>query len=228
MSGPIRRIAITPAQRQALRRKKRADTAISQVALQNWFEEQYSHRPSQSTVAESLSDKYKFLDDISEPASNVRKMRKVAHPELDQALNQWVQENRDSMALTDAKIVEKANEIFDTVAEPGQAKPGFSHGWLYKFKNRHNIVLNPRRGKSEARQSLILDAVQPDLDSGNLVQSQHFVPASAHDMTPQDALHYYQKLQLYEAESKHGNPATLKFITLRISELHDLLHPQTN
>lgn len=57
------RFLISDEQRRALRRWHQAQPkSIRQIDVINWFERQYGHRIRQSTVSDSLSKKYQFLD----------------------------------------------------------------------------------------------------------------------------------------------------------------------
>lgn len=65
---------------------------------------------------------------------------------LDQKMFEWFKEMKNKNIHVPGKLIqEKAIEI---AAEIGMADFKASNGWLYKFQNRHNIIINPKFAKA--------------------------------------------------------------------------------
>ncbi|KAG5960032.1 hypothetical protein E4U57_000329 [Claviceps arundinis] len=62
-----KRIRITNGQRLALRKHHKQFPHKKQTQLAEWFRDQFNNRPSPGTISESLSDKYKHLEDLTKP-----------------------------------------------------------------------------------------------------------------------------------------------------------------
>lgn len=82
--------SISNDQRKALRRwfqsqypkPRQADCSL-------WFERQYKHHLSQSTVSEILSAKYKYLDDENLSSTSLFRQRSANWPILESILSDW-------------------------------------------------------------------------------------------------------------------------------------------
>ncbi|KAG9065132.1 hypothetical protein KI688_002454 [Linnemannia hyalina] len=167
---------ITHEQRYHLCLKKQDCPAMKQSELAAWFLETYSFPISQPTISHSLKKSAEILArGISAPGLEPTRVRRrpVRHPELEQALFQWVQqqhqehgpeqsgEGSDSISgpalVRQAKRIAQEMDIHDTV---------FCPGWLSRFKmrvdiatahplsnsNKNNINSNSSRSQSLSRQ----------------------------------------------------------------------------
>lgn len=84
------RTGITASQRLALRSYAQQNPQLRQHQLKDWFETEFQRTITQPTISESLSNRFKHLDNQVRP-SNLRQQRErpVKWPKLDTALFQW-------------------------------------------------------------------------------------------------------------------------------------------
>lgn len=162
--GP-QRTAIPNPQRAALRAWVRSShPRPTLVQARKWYEQQYHHKLSISTVGESLSEKYVFLDSPAElpPTAGSRKpkfltqtksrIRPGEWPDLERALILWHEAVTDQGGVITGDILqEKAGEIWDRLpSSQGKNKPVFSSGWLTGFKARHGLYQHTFHGEEGA------------------------------------------------------------------------------
>ena len=143
------RKAVTDAQRQRLRQWfSSQQPRPSQKQCIQWFYEQFHHLIGQSTVSETLSDKFKHLD--SGPAGNRARHRPAQWPILEAILFDFQKVIESNGGSTTYHILkDKAEEIWPQIPEyRGQAKPEFSVGWLNNFKQRHQIRYRIQHGEA--------------------------------------------------------------------------------
>jgi hypothetical protein len=146
------RIAITDNQRRALRAWYRCQgPSTRQKDVINWFEREYGHRIRQSTVSDSLSERYSYLDSAPNTSATDRtRQRQAQWPILESILFDWQQllESRGSDVPGDI-LIEKARSIWPQIPDyVNLPLPEFSSGWLTNFKRRHNIKLHRHQGEA--------------------------------------------------------------------------------
>lgn len=147
--GPPRR-GITATQRIELRQYARIHPRLRQAQLAAWFTDKY-HPITQATVSESLSSKYKELEEkeLGQYTASLQKARVQRWPDLEEALLQWHIRVEKDVPISDALLKTKA-EWFWSRLQPyqGMAVPQFSNGWLLGFKKRHGIRQRIRHGEA--------------------------------------------------------------------------------
>lgn len=130
---------------------------MKQSELAAWFLETYSFPISQPTISHSLKKSAEIIArGISTPGLEPTRVRRrpVRHPELEQALFQWVQQQQQEQGpeqsgegsdpisgpalVRQAKKIAQEMDIHDTV---------FCPGWLSRFKVRYGMT--PSRGSSQ-------------------------------------------------------------------------------
>lgn len=144
-----RRKAITHTQRKALRiwyfRQQPRPTHKGCIA---WFETEFGHKLSQSTISESLSGRFAYLDSIED--SSASRNRTANWEELEKVLYEWFK----TLELRGANIsgdllVEKARHIWGSLPQYQHTPPPqFSSGWLHRFKQRFNIKQRNHHGEA--------------------------------------------------------------------------------
>jgi hypothetical protein len=146
---------ITNQQRKALRDWYFAQSIKpSQKACTAWFESQFSHRISQSTVSESLGDHFKHLDTAqtsqASQASQASRQRTAQWPLLEAILIDWQRNIEEKGAQTSGELlILKAQEIWPQIPQYRDLEvPEFSHGWLSRFKQRHGVKQYIRHGEA--------------------------------------------------------------------------------
>lgn len=146
-----KKISISRDERRELRRYRQSRKHLTQNALIVWFHDRFGRRINQSTVSDSLSDKYKYLDDITSGSGDLsrRRERKPQWEDLDRALLAWVEASQSSVIITDEVLKEKARRFFPAIPKyAGMSIPAFSNGWIGGFKKRHSIKSRYRHGEA--------------------------------------------------------------------------------
>ncbi|KAF9150890.1 hypothetical protein BG015_007296 [Linnemannia schmuckeri] len=153
---------ITHEQRYYLCLKKQDCPAMKQAELAAWFLETYSFPISQPTISHSLKKSAEIIArGISTPGLEPTRVRRrpVRHPELEQALFQWVQQQQEQQ-LEQERRQEQSGDGSDPISGPALVRQAkkiaqemnihdtvFCPGWLSRFKMRYGIT--PSRGSSQ-------------------------------------------------------------------------------
>jgi len=185
---PQRRVAISSAQRAALRRHAQANPTLRHRQLVEWFQSQFSHKISQGTISDSLSQRWAYLDTQTNFPADRRRERVSVYPELEKCLLAWF-DNFESVDQ-DVGYGEDGAENATAVAGPtmdqwrrqavqfwqslecyaDQEMPNFNSGWIDRFKRRHalyNPLTKARRPRGSARglNNPRVDEVEGDVDA---------------------------------------------------------------
>ncbi|CCD44349.1 hypothetical protein BofuT4_P059290.1 [Botrytis cinerea T4] len=139
------RTPISHSQRVALRRYYKTTTPKpTQSDLRAWFKSQFNYNISQSIVSRSLSKSFAYLD-VCVASDSEYRTRNCQWPWLETLLTNWLQEiEAGSGKVTNKAIGHKAKQLWDQSDESqGLATPKFSHGWVIKFRRRHETRLQP-------------------------------------------------------------------------------------
>ena len=152
-SSTKRRRAVTLIERQAIRDyntnyKQQWGKACPQKEMQEWFNEQFHHLVSQSTISDSLHPRYSHLD-THNVQPNQKRMRLSHWPELEDALFEWQQRMELKHAtLTGELLIETALQFWRRLPQyQSLPEPKFSVGWLAGFKQRHGIKRQRKHGE---------------------------------------------------------------------------------
>jgi hypothetical protein len=143
--------SITVDERRALRRWAHRQTPKpTQKQCIDWFQGEYNHRLSQSTVSESLSTAFAHLDDPSTFLPTALRQRTGHWPDLEKVLWEWQIKIELRGGFTTGEILQqKARQIWERLPQyQGKPYPEFSSRWLEKFKKRHDIVSRIRFGEA--------------------------------------------------------------------------------
>jgi hypothetical protein len=134
----------------------------SQKAASSWFNEQFGHRLRQSTISESLSERFSYLDVVRDNSSAAYRSRTAQWPLLESILFDWHRLiERQGGLLTGDLISEKARQIWQQIPQYRREEvPSFSSGWLEKFKRRHNIKKVTRHGDADSVPAQALDEMR--------------------------------------------------------------------
>lgn len=140
---------ITEAQRRRLRQWVSShQPRPSQKDCIKWFKDQFNQSISQSTVSESLSHKFNYLDTL--PDNDRVRNRAGRWPVLEDLLFQFQKHIESNGGSTTAEILQtKAKEIWQRLPEyQNQPIPEFSVGWLSRFKSRRGIKHRIQHGEA--------------------------------------------------------------------------------
>ena len=87
---PPARVGVSAEQRRALRQHARVNPELRQAQLVAWFEATYQRKIRQSTVSESLSAKFEYLNSDTVAVQNHRQRDRASlWPDLERALFAW-------------------------------------------------------------------------------------------------------------------------------------------
>lgn len=127
---------MTIEQRRALRRWvfQQQKRPSQQQAIQ-WFFETFQLTIRQSTVSESLSSRYSYLDDKNIQIPTNQRRRVAAWPLLETALFEWQKLIELRGGVTTNEVLQhKARQIWNRLPEySNQSIPEFSPGWIENF-----------------------------------------------------------------------------------------------
>jgi len=146
------RKSISDEQRRALRVWFRAQhPRPRQIDAVRWFEERYHHRITQSTISESLSSRFAYLENVPAKASTSSyRQRQAQWPLLEAILFEWYQFiDKQNAIITGDIILRKAQQIWPQIPQyRDKQPPSFSLGWLAGFKKRHGIKERSKHGEA--------------------------------------------------------------------------------
>ena len=216
-----RRPAITDAERKSLR-DYYFDPVNGKPAhkhVREWFLQQFRHLPSKSTISESLSSTFAYLDSGS-GRPTIKKQRQAQWTDLEDALFEWQQRMEQKRATVTGDILkEMAVTLWQTLPQyADQEVPKFSTGWLDGFKARHHIKKYKQHGNAGVEEELqeIWEAVNPytNEDIYNIDESALFWK-----MTPDETLSTEQS-----TGGKHEKARITINLACNVSASHKLEH----
>lgn len=123
----------------------------SQRQCIEWFKQQYGHTLSQSTISESLSERFAFLDTGNGTNTDTVLCQRGGNwPDLEAALFEWHQRIEANGGITSGDLlIEGARELWSRLPQySAQPIPTFSQGWLSNFKKRHHIIHRALHGEA--------------------------------------------------------------------------------
>jgi hypothetical protein len=146
-----RRHPVTEQQRKSLRERYHQQPDLTHKDLQVWFEEKYKRVIGQSTISDSLSSRYAYLDSkhLKQGHEGFSRIRQVQHPVLERALIEWYQLlQAKRMNITGDMLKDAARQLWSQIPDLAVNPPlNFSSGWLDGFKRRHQIKKYRRSGE---------------------------------------------------------------------------------
>ena len=165
---PKRRRAITDAERKALRTYAASSPngKPRHQDLSRWFESQYAHRLSQSTISTILGPKFAYLDTSTSIRPSKKKNRACQWPDLELALFHWQQGMMHMEApVTIEQLKKMAARFWESMDQyAGLEAPKFSDGWVEGYKARHPMKKRVEHGDAlQAVKTLRAHARQQEL-----------------------------------------------------------------
>lgn len=138
-----KRTAITNRQRLALRAHHKLKPYLTGVQLQEWFENEFGSRITPATISRNLSAHYDWVDNLKDYQLDAKKIRTESWPELEEALDLWIQQAGSRVTPSQKLLQEKARQFWPSFY-PQKEMPKFSNGWFHRFRSRRNIRPIPR------------------------------------------------------------------------------------
>ncbi|TMW59467.1 hypothetical protein Poli38472_004536 [Pythium oligandrum] len=121
---------------------------MSQKDLAQWTKHEFGLKktPAQSTISGILRRQHEFIN-MSSLELGIKKRRVVQHPQLDNALANWViQCAHRGITVQGDMTKEKAKHFAKMLGIPEDEQPEFSNGWLHSFQLRHNFSFRKFNG----------------------------------------------------------------------------------
>jgi hypothetical protein len=141
---------ISDAERQAIRLYAHTTTPKpSQRAISTWFHATYNRKLSQSTISDSLKDRYAHLDVATKADAYAFRLRDGKWPLLERILFSWQQQFEVKGQLVGGELlIEKALDIWHALPQFNTLEPPhFSNGWLMRFKSRFKLKQHTSYGE---------------------------------------------------------------------------------
>ncbi|KAI1007383.1 hypothetical protein K3495_g839 [Podosphaera aphanis] len=146
------RQSVTIEQRRALRQWRKSQTEpVTQKACIEWFSREFNHDISQSTVSESLSSKYSYLDEASLTlVDDQARNRAGLYDDLETLLSKWqFGSETQGNTVTSENIRQKARLIWQQLPRyQGKPCPQFSNRWVEGYKKRNQVRARARQNTS--------------------------------------------------------------------------------
>ena len=215
-----KRRAITDTERKLLRDHfHEKGGQIKHRELIEWYSQTYYRTFNQSTISESLSPKFAYLDHWSETGHPERKRRREASfPDLENALLEWSQTLRKrGVSITAEILLEEAKRLWTLLPQyRAEQEPKWSIGWIQSFKLRHSSRKN--RGYGEGG-SVDHEGVETELQESYAVTDHERNDEADKQQTlglrvqDQEALQLIHRLRLYEEQQEKGETDLLLRLT---------------
>lgn len=134
------RVAVSQAQKAALRAYRREHPELSQDRIAEWFRAHYGQKATQGQISNWLSPQYAYLDELAE-AGDLRlgnkKRRPERWPELERPLRSWHFEEEEQGVKVTGDMLRAQAAAFWPQCYPQREVPGFSNGWLAGYRERY-------------------------------------------------------------------------------------------
>ena len=210
-----KRRAITDLERKLIREHfHEKGGQIKHKELIQWYSQTHCRTFNQSTISESLSPKFAYLDHWSKTGHPERKRRREAwFPDLEHALFEWQQTLRKrGVSVTGEILLEEAKRLWTLLPQyRAEQEPKWSIGWVQNFNQRHSTRKHPPYGEGS---SVDYEAVETELQG---IRGNYAVTAQERDhgsdkgqaiglhVRDQEALQFIQRLRLYEQQQEMGD-----------------------
>ena len=207
-----KRRAITDTERKLLRDHfHEKGGQIKHRELIEWYSQTYYRTFNQSTISESLSPKFAYLDHWTETGHPERKRRREASfPDLENALFEWQQTlQKSGVSITGEILLEEAKRLWNLLPQyRTEQEPKWSIGWIQNFKLRHSNRKHRRSGEGT---SVGHEAAETELqgirESYAITDHERHHDADKDQaiglrVQDQEALQLIQRLRLYEEQQE--------------------------
>lgn len=169
------RRAITDEERKDLRAHKRVlmreNGKWSTIQMNEFFQEKYGRVLPQSTMTDTLSSKFDYLEEEDHPLRSELKRRRAPHwPELEVAVFDWQQQMlKKKITVTGEDLKRIAKKLFSVLPQyHGIEPPSLSHGWLDGYKarwgNRSHYLHDQSGAIDRIAAETEFDSIRKDLD----------------------------------------------------------------
>ena len=218
-----KRRAITDTERKLLRDHfHEKGGQIKHRELIEWYSQTYYRTFNQSTISESLSPKFAYLDHWSETGHPERKRRREASfPDLENALLEWSQTLRKrGVSITAEILLEEAKRLWTLLPQyRTEQEPKWSIGWIQSFKLRHSSRKNRGYGEGSSVDHEAVETELQGIEESYAVTDQERNDEADKQQTiglrvqDQEALQLIHRLRLYEEQQEKGDTDILLRLT---------------
>jgi hypothetical protein len=117
------------------------------VEIISHFEKKFNRQFGRSTMTEILQNSTLYLTNFN--SNNEFRMRKAAHPELEDALQIWYCHKRSKcLPISDDLLIDKAKFYGNEFYGLHNVDFKYSLGWLSNFKDRFGITIHTIHGEA--------------------------------------------------------------------------------
>lgn len=128
---------------------------MSQKDLAQWTKHEFGLKktPAQSTISGILRRQHEYIN-MSVQELNIKKRRVVQHPQLDEALANWVIQCAHRGIVVQGDMTKEKGKYFAQLLHiPEEEQPEFSNGWLHSFQVRHNFSFRKFHNYAHSRET---------------------------------------------------------------------------
>jgi len=145
--GKTTRNAISNDQKREICQYKKDNPKAKNVELISHFEKKFNRQFGKSTMTEILQNSSLYLTNFN--SNNQFRMRKAAHPELEDALHIWYCDKRSKcLPISDDLLTDKAKYFGSEFYGLHNVDFKYSTGWLGNFKDRFGITIHTVHGEA--------------------------------------------------------------------------------
>nr|CCA23650.1 ARS binding protein 1 putative [Albugo laibachii Nc14] len=133
----------------------RTGGVMSQKDLAQWTKQEFGLKktPAQSTISGILRRQHEYIN-MSVQELNIKKRRVVQHPQLDEALANWVIQCAHRGIVVQGDMTKEKGKYFAQLLHiPEEEQPEFSNGWLHSFQVRHNFSFRKFHNYAHSRET---------------------------------------------------------------------------
>lgn len=147
-----RRIPVSEKERQCIHQYAQKNPQLKQRELAAWASKQFGRTIGQSTISETLSKRWQYLDDrVLE--QQIEGSKEVVHgrfPSLERALLDWILRfDRTGIPIDKNAVRHVASNLWQMMPEfHSIPEPKWSDGWLREFTDRWDTIRNRRHAAS--------------------------------------------------------------------------------
>ncbi|CAG8788776.1 8205_t:CDS:2 [Gigaspora margarita] len=140
---------------------KNKNPNISNIDLAEWVKKEFSLEVHPATIGCLIKNKNDIGDNLS-----TKRQRTVQYPDFENTLFEWILQNQNQIIISDTILIEKAKKFAKLLNIP-DSDLKFSHGWLYKFKRRHELGQIKKHGEDASVDDNVVANTIPKLREFN-------------------------------------------------------------
>ena len=127
-------------QRAAIVKYHAANSTMQYEKIAEWAQKEFklTSRPNPTTIGRIITNKDAYAE-LAPQDRHIKRVRVIAHPQLDTALANWVLQMQYQKLRIDTAIIQAKAVQFGRTLDIPDGTLQFSNGWLQKFCKRHRF-----------------------------------------------------------------------------------------